>query len=176
MTPNDDDIPEVPDYLPEDLGDDDPWVPPAPLNRDGIERTLDGLDDMEKMLGTPSTTPNPFSDMIGLVTGKGQVLTLEAARMMGGDPIDMKEVEGIPPEHQAAFMHTEFTLAGMLALSQRKTPYPNGVDPALEDIVRQQFAERTEILVRLQRIRMRGEIKSIRASQGEGPSDDMEPV
>lgn len=146
------DTPDIPDFLPEGFGEDEIQKTPGFFFPDP--------DETARM-----------SDIIGMVTGDGQVLTLEAARMAGGEPITGDEVEDLLPDQQAAFLHTEFTLAGMLALAQRDTPYPPGVDVTLESVIRKEFAERTEILVRLQRIRIRGEIRRIREEGPPGESD-----
>lgn len=123
-----DDIPEVPDFLPDDILNPDP--------------------DRMKM-----------SDMIELVTQGEPFITLEHIRVLGGDPITKRDVEGLDPIHQAAFLHTEATLASMLGASP---PMSDKVNEFTQAAIVAAINEHTEIMVRLHRIRMREEIKTLK--------------
>ncbi len=123
-----DDIPEVPDFLPDDILNPDP--------------------DRMKM-----------SDMIEMVTRGSPIITLEHVRALGGDPITKRDVEGLDLIHQAAFLHTEATLAAMLNVG---APVSDKIDPFTQAAVASSIAEHMEILVRLHRIRMREEIKTLK--------------
>lgn len=123
-----DDIPKVPDFLPDDILNPDP--------------------DRMKM-----------SDMIELVTKGEPFITLEHVRVLGGDPITKRDVEGLDLIHQAAFLHTEATLASMLGASP---PMSDKLDPITQSAMAAGISEHMEILVRLHRIRMREEIKTLK--------------
>lgn len=123
-----DDIPEVPDFLPDDILNPDP--------------------DRMKM-----------SDMIELVTRGSPVITLEQVRALGGDPITKRDVEGLDPIHQAAFLHTEATIASMIAAG---SPVSDKLDSLTQAAMAAGISEHMEILVRLHRIRMREEIKTLK--------------
>ena len=122
---------EIPDFMPDDL--DGPEPEP---------------DDRFKM-----------SDIIEMITGGSKMLTLEQVRMIGGDPITEEDVEGLEPEHRAAFLYTDKTLTQMTNAPVPHSPFlSSGGHDALHEGVKHHM----EIVTRLVRIRMREEIKTLR--------------
>lgn len=111
---------------------------------------------------------NPFSDMIDLVSGGSKVLTLEQAKMLGGEPLTEEELDGICPVKATAFRHTELTLSNMMTAAAPAYTFkgPLGiVDEQASADVRNFIKEYIEILVRLQRVRMRRQIQDEENSQ-----------
>ena len=116
----------------------------------------------EDQEGRPEPDPDDrfkMSDIIEMITGGSKTLTLEQVRMIGGDPLTEADVEGLEPEHRAAFLYTDKTLTQMTDAPVPHSPFlSSGGHDALHEGVKSHM----EIVTRLVRIRMREEIKALR--------------
>jgi hypothetical protein len=131
---SDDDTPDVPDFLPEDIDDPDENEEPARVK---------------------------MSEIIDMVTEGSPFIDLEQVKKIGGEPLTEEEVEGLEPEHQAAMLYTERTLASLLSASNHP-PVADGLTERGQHVMAEGIRRHTEIMVRLHRIRMREEIKVLR--------------